>query len=133
MKVSIITTAHNSAKTIEDTIQSVLNQTYPNIEYIITDGSSTDGTQEIVKRYGDKIAKFVSEKDKGIYDGMNKGIQMAAGDIVGQINSDDFYASNDVITKIVSEMEKTGADVCYGDLVYVDQNDTKYIWKSILI
>lgn len=132
-KVSIITTSFNSAKTIEDTIKSVIGQTYPNIEYIIIDGGSTDGTQEIVKKYGTKIAKFVSEKDRGIYDGMNKGFRIATGDIIGQINSDDFYASSDVIEAVVNKMGEADSRACWGDLQYVDDKDVNKIvrdWKS---
>ncbi len=92
LKVSVITVVFNGAGTIEQTIKSVLGQTYKNIEYIIIDGDSTDGTQEIVEKYGESIACFVSEKDNGLYDAMNKGISYATGDIIGIINSDDYYA-----------------------------------------
>jgi glycosyltransferase len=133
MKVSIITVSYNSAKTIEDAIKSVLSQNYQDIEYIIIDGGSIDGTIEIVKKYRDKIAKFISEPDKGIYDAMNKGIKLAKGDIVGILNSDDFYADDNVIKNIVEAMEKEGVDVCWGDLVYVQKKDVSKIvryWKS---
>lgn len=133
LKVSIITTTFNSAKTIEDTIKSVLSQTYPNIEYIIVDGNSNDGTQEIVKKYGNRIYKFVSEKDRGIYDGMNKGYELATGEIIGQINADDLYASNDIIETVVNKFEETKVDACWGDLQYVDELRTSKIirdWKS---
>ena len=90
-KVSIITVVYNGAKTIEHTIQSVLNQSYKNIEYIIIDGLSTDGTQKIIEKYIDSISYFVSEKDNGLYDAMNKGIQKATGSMIGIINSDDWY------------------------------------------
>ncbi|MEK7144011.1 MAG: glycosyltransferase family 2 protein [Patescibacteria group bacterium] len=133
MKVSIITVSCNSVKTIEDTIKSVLSQTYLDIEYIIIDGGSTDGTVEIINKYRDKIAKFVSEPDKGIYDAMNKGVKLAAGEIIGALNSDDFYADNKVIVEVADKMRETNADVCWGDLVYVDRNNTDKIirfWKS---
>ncbi|MDP1689552.1 MAG: glycosyltransferase family 2 protein [bacterium] len=133
IKVSVITTSFNSVKTIEDTIKSVLNQTYPNIEYIIVDGGSSDGTQDIVKKYSSKIAQFISQKDKGLFDGLNKGIKLATGDIVGMMHTDDFYGSNNVIETVVNEMEKTNSDVTWGDLVYVDRlNPEKTIrfWKS---
>jgi glycosyltransferase involved in cell wall biosynthesis len=90
MKVSIITICYNSAATIEDTIRSVISQDYPDIEYIIVDGVSTDGTLGIVERYRDRIHRVISEKDRGIYDAMNKGVSAATGDIVGILNSDDF-------------------------------------------
>ena len=133
MKVSIITPSFNSADTIENTIQSVLLQNYPDIEYIITDGGSTDGTVEVINKYKNKINKFVSEKDKGVYDGMNRGIKRATGDIIGILNSDDIYASNDVIERVVNEMAENNADCCWGDLVYVDAKNTDKViryWKS---
>jgi len=105
MKVSIITVVWNNAKTIKDAIDSVLSQTYEDIEYIVVDGASTDGTVEIVQSYGEKIDKFVSEKDNGLYDAMNKGIALATGDIVGILNSDDFYIDKYVIEKIVKEFK----------------------------
>jgi glycosyltransferase involved in cell wall biosynthesis len=133
MKVSIITITYNSAETVEDTIQSVLAQDYPSIEYIIVDGASKDGTMEIVNRYRDSIAHVVSERDKGIYDAMNKGIALATGDVVGILNSDDFYADDHVISDIVATLQQSGSEACYADLIYVDRNDTtKTIrsWKS---
>jgi glycosyltransferase len=133
MKVSIITVVYNNKNTIKDAIESVLNQTYKNIEYIIIDGGSTDGTVDIIKSYGDKIDKFISEKDNGIYDAMNKGLKLATGDIVGILNSDDFYASNDVIERVVKEFIEKKVDSVYGDLVYVNAKNTDKIvryWKS---
>jgi glycosyltransferase involved in cell wall biosynthesis len=119
VKVSIITVVWNNKETIKDTIDSILSQTYKNIEYIIIDGSSTDGTIEVVQSYGDKITKFVSEKDKGLYDAMNKGITLASGDIVGMLNSDDFYIDEFVIERVVREFEEKQSDSIYADLVYV--------------
>ena len=133
MKVSIITVVYNNKDTIKDAIESVLNQTYKNIEYIIVDGGSTDGTVNIIKNYEDKIDKFISEKDNGIYDAMNKGIKLASGDIVGILNSDDFYASNNIIEKVVNEFIEKKVDSVYGDLVYVDAKNTDKIvryWRS---
>ncbi len=131
--VSIITPSFNNVGTIEDTIKSVLNQDYPNIEYIVIDGGSNDGTLDVVKTYSDKISKIVSEPDKGIYDAMNKGIALAMGDIIGIINSDDFYASDYVISKVAEVMEKEKIDCCWGDIFYVDYNETKKVvrrWYS---
>ena len=91
-KITIITACLNAARTVEATIRSVLDQNYPNLEYIIIDGVSTDGTLEIVDKYEDKITKIVSEPDKGIYDAFNKGISLATGDLIGILNADDFYA-----------------------------------------
>lgn len=129
-KVSIITVCYNSAKTIEDTIQSVINQTYENIEYIIVDGLSTDNTLEIVNKYKDKIAKVVSEKDAGLYDAINKGIGLATGEIIANLNSDDFYIDNNVITDVVSKMEETKSDTLYADLYYVDALDTNKVVRN---
>jgi glycosyltransferase involved in cell wall biosynthesis len=119
LKISIITVVWNNAKTIKDAIDSVLSQTYENIEYIVIDGASTDGTVEIVQSYGDKISKFVSEKDKGLYDAMNKGIWLATGDIVGILNSDDFYIDEFVIEKVVKEFRQKNVDSLFADLVFV--------------
>jgi len=132
MKISIITVSYNSAKTIRDTIDSVIQQNYHDIEYILVDGKSTDNTIEIIKSYGNKISKFISESDKGIYDAMNKGIQLASGDIIGILNSDDFYADADVLKNVANHFT-VSIDGLYADLVYVDAlNTTKIIrtWKS---
>jgi len=132
-RISIITVVKNNAQTIKDAIDSVLSQTYQNIEYIVVDGASTDGTVDIVQSYGDKIDKFISEPDNGLYDAMNKGIKLATGDIVGILNSDDFYIAEHVIEKVVKEFQEKGVDSVYGDLVYVDASDTDKIvryWES---
>ena len=100
MKISLITITYNSEITLSDTIQSVLNQTYPNIEYIIVDGASKDNTVSIIKEYEPLFKgsmKWISEPDKGLYDAMNKGIRMATGDIVGILNSDDYFTSNEIL------------------------------------
>lgn len=133
MKVSIITITYNSEATLKDTIESVVNQSYKNIEYIIVDGKSTDSTLAIIDSYKDKISKVVSEKDKGLYDALNKGIALATGDLIGIIHSDDFYTNNLVIEHIVKTIEENNADAAYADLYYVDKNDTNKIfrkWKS---
>jgi len=119
LKISIITVVWNNAKTIKDAIDSVLGQSYKNIEYIVVDGASTDGTVEIVQSYGDKISKFVSEKDKGLYDAMNKGVELATGDVVGILNSDDFYIDERVIERVVKEFEEKRVDSVFADLVFV--------------
>lgn len=132
-KVSIITVCYNSEKTIEDTIKSVINQSYPNIEYIVIDGVSNDNTLAIISKYKDKITKIVSEKDKGIYDAINKGIRLATGDIIANLNSDDFYIDNNVIADVVATFENEKTDTLYADLYYVDAVDTNKIvryWKS---
>ena len=123
MKISIITVVWNNERTIKDAMDSVLSQTYKNIEYIIIDGASTDGTVEIIQSYGDKITKFVSEKDNGLYDAMNKGIGLATGDIVGILNSDDFYIDEFVIEKVVKEFKSKNVDSVYADLVFVKSDN----------
>lgn len=95
--ISIITVVYNGEKFLERTIQSVISQTYSNVEYIIVDGGSTDGTLDIIKKYENYIDYWVNEKNKGIYDAMNKSIKLAAGNMTGMLNSDDFYTSNDII------------------------------------
>lgn len=133
MKISIITITYNSAATIEETLLSVINQSYKDIEYIIVDGKSTDDTLKIVEKYKDKISKILSEKDKGLYDALNKGIDMATGDVIGILHSDDFYIDSEVIRKYVSVFQLTKADSVYSDLYYVDKTDTNKIirkWKS---
>jgi glycosyltransferase involved in cell wall biosynthesis len=133
VKISIITIAYNSAETIEATIQSVISQDYTDVEYIIIDGASKDATMDVVDRYRDQIAVVVSEPDQGIYDAMNKGVARATGEIVGILNSDDFYADNTVLSNVVARFNESGAEAVYADLVYVERdNPDKVIryWKS---
>ena len=127
LKLSIITVTKNDKNYIEDCIKSVIKQQYPNYEYIIIDGGSTDGTIDIIKKYHKHISIFISEPDGGIYDEMNKGIKLATGDIVGILNSDDIYKSNDVLTEVVREFTEKGVDAVFADLVYVDRNNTDKI------
>ncbi|MCK4799036.1 MAG: glycosyltransferase [Spirochaetes bacterium] len=133
MKISIITVVYNSKNTIKETIESVLHQDYPLIEYIIIDGQSNDGTLDIIKMYKDKISKLISEKDNGIYDAMNKGIKLANGDIIGILNSDDIFENNKVISKVVKIFKTNSINSLYADLKYVNRYDTDKIiryWKS---
>jgi len=127
LKISIITVCFNSEATIRDTIESVLAQDYPNIEYIIVDGASNDGTMDIVREYEKRIDTIISEPDKGIYDGMNKGIRAATGDVVGLLNSDDFYTDETSVRQLVECMEAAGADTVFADLVIVDPGDTSRV------
>ncbi|TXK29477.1 glycosyltransferase [Pontibacter qinzhouensis] len=124
MKISIITIVYNNKETIADAIESVLRQSYTDIEYIVVDGLSTDGTVEVVKSYEDKIAKFVSEKDKGLYDAINKGIGLATGEVVGLLHSDDILASKDTVAGIAKAFKAHSTDSVYGDLLYVQKEDT---------
>ena len=130
MKVSILTVVYNGAATIRHSIESVLGQDYPDIEYIIVDGNSKDGTQDIVRSYGDKIARFLSEPDAGIYDAMNKGIQLATGDVIGILNADDFYAYPSVVSEVAEVLASSNADASYGDLEYIDANDATVVRRK---
>ncbi len=123
MKISIITVAYNAEKTIEGTIQSVAGQDYSNIEYLVVDGASKDGTLAICDRHQDTITHLISEPDKGIYDAMNKGLAFASGDYVGILNSDDLYAKPNVISEVVAKLIETGSESLYGDLVMVDPDN----------
>lgn len=133
MKISIITATYNSAAHVTSCIESVNNQTYPNIEHIIVDGASKDNTVEIVKAIPNRVAKLISEPDKGIYDAMNKGIELATGDIVGILNADDFYASNTIIETIVKVFQEANVESVFGNLDFVVANDIDKVvrhWKS---
>ena len=134
-KISIITAVFNGEKNIAQTIESVLGQTYPNIEYIVIDGGSKDQTVEIVNRYRDRIQHFVSERDQGIYDALNKGVALATGEIVGILHSDDLYSSAEVIASVVKRFIETHADGVYSDLVYVKDHTDEEVriiryWES---
>lgn len=119
MKISIITVVWNNKATIECAIESVLNQSYKNVEYIVIDGLSTDGTVDIIKNYKDKINIFISEPDNGLYDAMNKGIKAATGDIIGILNSDDFYIDQYVLEKVANEFKCKQVESVFADLVFV--------------
>lgn len=130
LKISIITVSYNSEKTIYDTIKSVYNQDYDNIEYIIVDGNSSDNTTNIIKEFEPKFngkIKWISESDKGIYDAMNKGLMMATGDIVGILNSDDFYTSNNVITTVANAFNNNKIDAIYADVHFIKDNNPEKI------
>lgn len=133
MKISIVTVCLNSVETIEDTIKSVLIQDYEDIEYIVVDGVSSDGTLDILTKYQSRISKCISEPDSGIYDAMNKGIKLSSGDIVATLNADDMYADETIVGRMVEFMRSNGLDAAYGDLVYVDRNNIDSIarfWKA---
>ncbi len=131
MKISIITVVYNNRRYLEKTIKSVLEQTYDDIEYIIIDGGSDDGSLDIIRKYDEFISKWVSEPDKGVYDAMNKGISYATGDILSFLNSDDLFDSTHTVADIMSAFKDSKADICYGDLVYVSGDLKKIIryWK----
>ena len=132
MKISIITVCYNSQETIKDTIESVINQSYGNIEYIIIDGNSDDNTCEIISSYKNSIDVFVSENDKGIYDAINKGIKLASGKVIGLLHADDIFDNNQVIQKVISNFDLK-KDILFGDINYVKRNNLNHVvrkWKS---
>ena len=126
MKISIVTATFNSGATVRDTIESVLRQTYADFEHLIIDGGSTDNTLEIVREYEPRYhgrLRWISERDRGIYDAMNKGIAMATGDVVGILNSDDFYTRPDILKSVAEAMQDPSVDAVYGDIHYVDADN----------
>ena len=127
IKVSIVTVVYNGEDFLEETILSVVNQTYKNIEYIIIDGGSTDGTLEIIKKYEEHLSYWVSEKDDGIYDAMNKGISKATGTLVGLINADDYYDKHTVALVVESYFEQNRPNILYGDMLLVDDETNQQI------
>ena len=134
MKVSIITVTYNSATSLENTLRSVETQTFRDIEHIIIDGGSTDGTLSIIEKHRDRIAQVVSEPDNGIYDAINKGLRLATGDVIGILNSDDVLADATTIETIVRNMQQTNAEIAYGDLLYCTDtakiNTVIRYWRS---
>jgi glycosyltransferase involved in cell wall biosynthesis len=133
MKVSIITVVFNAEQTIGDALRSVASQAYPDIEHIVIDGASTDGSLSVIEANAGRVAKLLSEPDTGIYDAMNKGLKLATGDVVGLLNADDVLQDETVITQVVHAHQDATLDACYADLVYVKANDlskvTRY-WRS---
>jgi glycosyltransferase involved in cell wall biosynthesis len=132
VKITVITSTYNSITTLQDTIDSIQRQSYCDIETILIDGGSTDGTLEIIKE-NKGVTKFISEPDKGIYDALNKGVQLATGDVVGFVHSDDLLASNKIISQIATAFQTHKVDGVYGDLQYVNKNNTNKVirvWKS---
>jgi glycosyltransferase involved in cell wall biosynthesis len=132
MKISIITATYNSAATVRDTLTCIADQQYPHIEHLIVDGLSKDNTLDIVKEFP-HVAKVISEKDKGIYDAMNKGVKLATGDIIGILNSDDFYTGPTILAKVAAAFEDPAVEAVYGDLQYVKQDNVQLItrtWRS---
>ncbi|MDB4927032.1 glycosyltransferase family 2 protein [Mucilaginibacter sp.] len=122
LKISLITVTKNAGKTLGRCIESVIAQNYHHVEYIIMDGRSTDHTLQIINQYKQHITHVISEPDEGIYDAMNKGIQIATGDIIGMLNADDFFAGNDVLSAVAEAFNRQNADVLYGNLEYVNQS-----------
>jgi len=129
MKVSVLTVVYNNATTISSAIESVLQQSYVDIEFIIVDGGSTDGTLDKISQYRNSIHTLISEPDKGIYDAMNKGLSKASGEIICILNSDDIYSDQFVIQKVVDKFQASNIDGVYGDLHYVDAKDTNVVLR----
>jgi len=133
LKFSIVTVVFNDESYISDCLDSVSNQKYPNFEHIIIDGASTDGTVDVIRTHENGNTKVISEPDNGIYDAMNKGIKLSGGDIVGFLNSDDMLHDNNVLETIVKAFYGNDIDSCFGDLVYVDKDDTDKViryWRT---
>lgn len=133
MKISIVTACYNNASTIRDTFRTIQMQTHQDIEHIIIDGGSTDGTLEILEQNKQHIAYMTSEPDNGHYHAMNKGLSIATGDVIGMLNSDDLFANSHVLSNIVNALSDETVDACYGDLVYVNHNNINQVarfWKS---
>jgi len=128
--ITIITVVFNGAATLEHTILSVVEQTYKNIEYIVIDGGSTDGTLNILRKYEDKIDFWVSEKDAGIYDAMNKGIALATGEYIGLLNSDDFFANSEVLEKIAAHIKQANVDAVFSNLDIVDAGNQDKVLRK---
>lgn len=130
MKVSIITSCFNREKTIRNCIESVLEQDYADIEYIVVDGASKDGSLAVINEYKGKITKIISEPDKGMYEGINKGLRFATGDIVGLVHSDDFLYSPQTVGHIVEKIKETGADFLYGNGLFVNPHNTDRVVRN---
>jgi len=127
IKISVITVCYNAKATLEDTLRSVQEQSYNNIEHILIDGASSDGTVDIIRKNERRLAYWISEPDQGIYDAMNKGIQQATGDLIGFLNADDIFENNMVLGWIAEAFSERDINACYGDLVYVNRADSTRI------
>ena len=133
MKISVITPVYNNADTLSACLNSVISQTYSNVELIIIDGGSSDGSLDVIRQYKNSISVVVSEPDDGIYDAFNKGINRSTGDVIGFLSADDFLKDSNVLTKIAEKFSFEMADVVYGDLYYVNKNDTTKVirhWQA---
>jgi glycosyltransferase len=130
MTITIITTCYNRATTIEHTIRSAISQDYNNIEYIVIDGASTDGSMDIINRYSGHLSHIVSEKDTGTYQAINKGIRLATGDIIGLLHSDDIFYSTDILSKVADLFSRNRADIIYGNGIYVSPDNPDKIVRN---
>ncbi|RMG18637.1 MAG: glycosyltransferase [Planctomycetota bacterium] len=127
MKVSVITAVYNRADTLEDCLRSVAEQTHPDVEHVVVDGGSTDGTLELLRRGSPRLGPWISEPDRGIYDALNKGLALARGEVVGVLGSDDVYADPDVLAAVAAAFAESGADSVHGDLLYVRRDDPRKV------
>jgi glycosyltransferase involved in cell wall biosynthesis len=133
LKISIITAVFNRHETVQEALESVARQTHGDVEHVVVDGASNDGTLEVLERLRNQIEVLVSEKDAGIYDALNKGIGLASGEVVGFLHADDLFADDRVISRIAAAFTDTSVDAVYGDLVYVSKNDTNRViryWRA---
>ncbi|MCD7923957.1 MAG: glycosyltransferase [Bacteroides sp.] len=130
MKVSIITSCYNRETTIRSAIESVLGQDYADIEYIVVDGASDDGSMDVINEYSDRISTIISESDHGMYEAINKGIRVATGDVIGLLHSDDFFYDTHVVSHIVERLKQTGADFLYGNGLFVSPRDTDKVVRN---
>lgn len=132
MRISVITVVYNNRDYIRDCLESVLSQSHREVEYIVVDGGSDDGSLDIINEYADRIHKILTEPDEGIYDAMNKGLRLASGEAIGFLNSDDVYADDNVLACVSETLERSGKDTCYGDLEYTNSDMSSVIryWKS---
>ena len=130
MKFSVITTCYNRVGTIRETIESVLAQDYCDVEYIVVDGASTDGTLDVIREYEDRIDKIVSEKDSGMYEAINKGIRLATGDVICLLHSDDVFYDNRTLSDVATAFEQHDADFIYADGLYVDAKNPQKIIRN---
>jgi glycosyltransferase len=133
LRISVITAVYNRVDTIADALDSVRAQTWPHVEHVVIDGASKDGTTQLLEARKDTLDVFISERDKGIYDALNKGIANATGDVVGFLHADDLFASNDILAKVAKLFEDPSVGAVYGDLVYVKKEDVSKVvryWKS---
>jgi glycosyltransferase len=133
LQISVITAVFNRARTLEDSLRSVQAQSWPDVEHIVVDGASTDGSLDIVRRHEHRLARVVSEPDRGVYDALNKGIALASGDVIGFMHADDTFASPQALQSVARAFEDPAVDAVYGDLVYVSQADPSRVvryWKA---
>ena len=130
MKITIITTCYNRSSTIRNALESVLSQDYPDIEYIMVDGASTDGSLDVINEYRGRISKVISESDHGMYEAINKGIRIATGDVIGLLHSDDMLYAADTISKVAEKLQTTGADFLYGNGLFVNAENTEKVVRN---